>query len=42
MPARKQAERFSLGQDLGTLGAHYENVRWSVSAKENFTALDQA
>ena len=35
-------KRFSLGQDLGTLGAHYENVRWSVSAKENFTALDQA
>jgi hypothetical protein len=28
--------------DLGTLGTHYENVRWSDSGKENSTALDQA
>jgi hypothetical protein len=30
-------KRFALGQDLGTLGTHYENVHWSVSGKENFT-----
>jgi hypothetical protein len=35
-------KRFSLGQDLGTLGAHYENVRWWISGKENSIALDQA
>jgi hypothetical protein len=26
-------KRFTLGQDLGTSGAHYENVRWWVSGK---------
>jgi hypothetical protein len=30
-------KRFALGQDLGTLGTHYENVHWSVSGKENST-----
>ena len=30
-------KRFAPGQDLGTLGTHYENVHWSVSGKENFT-----
>jgi hypothetical protein len=24
------------------LGAHYEHVRWWISGKENFAALDQA
>ena len=30
-------KRFTVGQDLGTLGTHYENVQGSVSGKENFT-----
>ena len=30
-------KRFTLGQDLGTLGTHYENVRWWVCGKENYT-----
>ena len=30
-------KRFALGQDLGRLGRHYENVHWSVWGKENFT-----
>jgi hypothetical protein len=30
-------KRFALGQDLGTLGTHYENVRWWVGGKENYT-----
>ena len=32
-------KRFTLGQDLGTLGAHYENVRWWVSRKRESTAF---
>ena len=35
-------KRFAVGQDLGTLGAHYENVHWRVSGKENSIALDHA
>jgi hypothetical protein len=40
-PSRKQAEAFRLRQDLGTLGAYYEDVRWWGSGKGNSTALDQ-
>jgi hypothetical protein len=40
-PSRKQAGAFRLRQDLGTLGAYYEDVRWWGSGKGNSTTLDQ-